>query len=82
MINKYGKGAVVQISTVFQSVYHIIVEGSSETGLFRHLSNHVFRSPYVQKDISYGDHLFFENVKNLILILETQQEIKKRSFVS
>ena len=37
------------------------VEGSSETGLFRHLFNHVSRSPYVQKYISYDGDLFFEN---------------------
>ena len=36
-----------------------LVEGSSETGLFRHLSNHIFRSPSVQKHIIYQGHLLF-----------------------
>ena len=34
------------------------VSGSSETWLFRHLSNHILRSPYFQKHVSYGDHRF------------------------
>ena len=42
----------------------LLVEGSSETGVFRHLSNHVFRSPYVQENIRYEGYLFFEYVQN------------------
>ena len=38
------------------------VKGSSETGFFRHLSNHVFHTTSVRKYISYEGHLFFENV--------------------
>ena len=41
----------------------LLVEASSETGLFRHFSNYVFRSPLVQKYISYEGHLFSENVQ-------------------
>ena len=44
-INKYGKAAVLQISTVFRPFFMLLVKGSSETGLFRHLSNHLFQSP-------------------------------------
>ena len=40
----------------------LVVEESSEMSLFEHLSNHVFRSPLVEKYISYEDHTFFENV--------------------
>ena len=36
VMKKYGKGAVIQIATVSASVYHIAVEGSSETGFVRH----------------------------------------------
>ena len=42
VIIQYDKGAVMQISVVLGHVYHILVEGFSETGLFRHLSNYVF----------------------------------------
>ena len=44
----------------------LLVEGFSERGLFRHLSEHVFRSPSVQKYISDGGHLFVGNVQNWI----------------
>ena len=44
----------------------LVVEESSEMSLFRHLSNHVFRSPLVQKYISYEGHPFFENIQSYI----------------
>ena len=40
--NEYDQGTLMQISTVLGHVYHIPIEGSSETGLFRHLSDYVF----------------------------------------
>ena len=58
VINKSGKGAVLEIETVFRPNYHVACRGSSETRRFknlsnhlfprrfRHLSNHFFRSPY------------------------------------
>ena len=48
-INKYGKGGAVQISTVLNLFTMLLLEGSSETELFRHLSNHVFPSPKVKR---------------------------------
>ena len=42
----------------------LLVEASSERGLFRHLINHVFWSPSVQKSISYVAHLFLHKLKN------------------
>ena len=44
MITKYGKGAVVQIPTVFERVYHVACQKSFEMGLFGQISKHVFRS--------------------------------------
>ena len=52
----------------------LLVEESSETGLFRYLSNHVFRSPYLGESISYEGHLFFQNLQNLIYISKTQKK--------
>ena len=43
--NKYDKRPVMEILAVLGHVYHVLVERSSETGLFRHLSNQVFRDP-------------------------------------
>ena len=45
MINEFGKGALVQVLTVFDPFSLMLLEGSIETGLSRQLSNHVFRSP-------------------------------------
>ena len=45
VVNKYGKGGVVQISKVFGLPYVLLPEVSSERGLFTDLINHVFRRP-------------------------------------
>ena len=66
IINKNSKGTVVQISTVFGPVSFLLLEVSSKIGIFRQLSNHIFRSPTFWKYISYECHLFFENAQNLI----------------
>ena len=59
------------------------VEGSSETGPYRHFSNHIFRSPLFRKYIGYEGHpFFFKIVQNLIQILKMQQKIQKKFFVS
>ena len=60
----------------------LIIKGSSEMGLFRHLSNHVFRSLVVQKYVSYEGHLLFENVENCILIVKMENKIQKIFLVS
>ena len=45
LINKYAKGAVVHTWKCLGPFTKLLFEGSSETGLFRHLSNHSSRSP-------------------------------------
>ena len=47
----------------FSRFIMLLVKDSSETGLFRHLSNHVVPSQSVQKYISYEGHLFFKMFK-------------------
>ena len=58
----------------------LLVEGSSQMGLFRPLSKHVFRSLQVQKYNSYEAHLLFENLQNWIQISKIQQKIGKMLF--
>ena len=60
-IYNYGKGAVVQLGTVFLAIYHITCQRNVWKGhlLFRHWSNHVFWSPQDQKVINRQCHLFF-----------------------
>ena len=43
VINEYDKLAVMQILTVLGTFTLLLVKGFSETGLFRHLSEYVFR---------------------------------------
>ena len=57
------------------------VKGSFETGLFGHITSHVFRSAFFRKEISYEGHLFFENVPNLMQISKMQEENDKKVFV-
>ena len=45
LINKYSRGGVVQISTLFGRIYIWFSEVCSERGLFTDLIDHVFRSP-------------------------------------
>ena len=43
VIDKYDKGEVMQIRTVLGKVTKVLVDGSSQTWLFRHLSKYVLR---------------------------------------
>ena len=60
----------------------LLVEVSSETRLCRHLSNHVFPSPSIQKYISYEGHLFFWIFSKLSLNLENATKNPKKFFVA
>ena len=75
MINKYGQGAAVKISTVLRPVTMLRVEGSSETGLLTLLSNHIFWCPLVQTCMSCEDHLFFEMLKIQSRFSKSQKKI-------
>ena len=56
----------------------LLVEGSSETVIFRYLFNNVFRSPNVQKYISYEGRLFFlKRVKS-----ESSLSLLRREYLS
>ena len=59
-----------------------LLEGSSETELFRHLSNHLFCSPYFRKYISYEGHLLFQHIKNLIWVSRMEKKIQNNFCVS
>ena len=65
-MNKYDKGTVVQISTIFGPFFHVFFEETSKTAFYRHLSTHLFRRQYYGKYIGYEGHVFFENVQNLM----------------
>ena len=81
-MNKYGKGCVVQIPTVFEPFCHVFFEETSKTAFYRHLSTHLFWRRLFGKYIGYEGHLFFENVQNSMYIAKIQRKIQKKSFVS
>ena len=60
----------------------LLVQGYCEKAPFRHLSNHVSRSPKFRKYISYESLFFFENVQNLIKVLKLQKKNGETFFVS
>ena len=82
VINKYDKGAVVQIAAVLRSLTAFLVEVSSQARVFRHLFLQVFRSSQFLKKITYDGHLFIENVQNLIGLSKMQKQIENIFFVS
>ena len=43
----------------------LTTEGCSETGRFRHLSNHIFRKEQIRKYLSYDTHLSLKMFKIL-----------------
>ena len=52
----------------------LIIKRVSKTLFFKEWSNQVFHSLYFPKQNSYYNHLFFQNVENLMQIAEMQQE--------
>ena len=68
------KGLLFCLEQCFGPFTMSLVEGCSQTGLFRHLSNDVFRSPWIKKHISYDCHLFFENVPNWMEIYKMSKK--------
>ena len=59
----------------------LVVEGSSETGVFRHLFNHVFRARS-SRETSAMRAMVFWKCSNLIYILKLQKKDDKTIFVS
>ena len=62
-INEYDKSILMQISTEPGHVYHVPCRGSSETGIFRHLSDHVFGVRNLKNTKSMRLIFFFKSLK-------------------
>ena len=52
----------------------------SDTGPFRHLNNPAFCTLYFQKEITPGDHNFFQSISQFMSILEMQLQIQQIFF--
>ena len=65
MINKYGKGAVTQISKVFPPAYHVTCGGVVWNGTFLDIYlTTIFRVRKFKNKSAMRVIFFFENVEN------------------
>ena len=76
------KVALSRFQMCLDPVPMFLVEGTSKTVFYRHLSNRFFPRRQFGKHIGYEDHLLFENVQNLMSISKMQRKIEKKYFVS
>ena len=53
----------MEISAIFGTFRMLTIKENSETEVFRHLSDHIFHSPYFGKYRSYDGHLFWKMFK-------------------
>ena len=60
----------------------LLVKGSSETGLFRHISNYVFAVRNFENTKAMKVIFFFQNVENFSQTSKKQQKNPKKFFVS
>ena len=67
---EYDKGPVMQISIVLRTFTILLLEASSETRLFRHLSDYVFGVRIFENTKSIEGHLF------LFKILKINRDFK------
>ena len=59
----------------------LIFEATSQTGLFRHLSDYLFWVRNFGNKKAVRVMIFFQNVQNLIYISKIQQRIQKELFI-
>ena len=62
----------------FSPITMLFVEGSSETGVLRLLSKHVFRDPQILKYIRYESHVFLEMFKMKSKFRKYKKKKKKK----
>ena len=75
------KTLLLRLKQCFGPFTMLPVEGSSETELFRHSSNHVFRSLYFCKYINYEGHRFLKMFK-IACKFKNLQEYSEKLFAS
>ena len=80
VINKYGKGAVLDISTKFGRIYHVALKGSSEKGLFRHWSNRVFAESVISEIHQLWGSSFFKKYSKFKLDFKNAEKNSEKVF--
>ena len=84
VINKYGKGGAVQISTVFCPPYMVLVEGSYEKGLLERFDSQRFSESVISDIHQLSGSSLFQDVQNLSCIWKMQkrnEEMFSLSFI-
>ena len=74
VIKQYDGSAVVHFFRLFNM---LTVPRYCERRLFKYLTNHIFRSLYFQKYITFENHTLFQIVQHVMQIPDIQQKIKK-----
>ena len=77
-ISQYGKGALMQISKGLGTFVMVLFEGSSETELFRHLSDYVFQLGNFENTKSMRVIFFFKISKLSCRFQKCSQKLWKR----
>ena len=75
------KALSLRLNQIFGPFTMSRVEGSSQTGAFRHLSKHVFAWSVISEIHKLCGTFLFENVGNLMQIQKTHKKIEKKCFV-
>ena len=65
VINKCGKGAVVQITTVFRPIYYVACRKVPWNGTLKTIIQAPFSEPVISEIDNLLGSSFFENVQNL-----------------
>ena len=81
LINKYVKGAVVQISTAFGNFFHAAFRKVFRNGIFQTFIWPWFSKSIILKIYPLWGSFLFENVQSFIYISKMQKDIKKIFFL-
>ena len=65
-MNKYGRGSVLKISTVFEPFCHVFCGRDLLNGILKTFIEPPFSETVISEIHRLEDHLFFQNVQNLM----------------
>ena len=77
VINKYGKDGVFRFPQCLVSLTMLLVKGSSETTLFRHFFNHVFRVRKFGNNWTMRDILVLKMLEILSRFQKCRSKLRK-----
>ena len=75
--NNSGRGSVSQIPTVFGPFCHVFCGRDLLNGILQTFIESPFSETVIWEIHRLEDHLFFQNVQNLMQILKIQRKLRK-----